>query len=49
MIATFTEKDARIATFNSHLNSASPVGKNAAGKNKKPADRQVRVLIRLVA
>jgi hypothetical protein len=38
--ATFTGKDARIATFNSHLNSASPVGKNAAGKNKKPADRQ---------
>jgi hypothetical protein len=37
---TFTGKDARIATFNSHLNSASPVGKDAAGKNKKPADRQ---------
>lgn len=37
---TFTGKDARIATFNSHLNAASPVGKNAAGKNKKVNDRQ---------
>lgn len=36
---TFTGKEARIGTFNSHLHSASPVGKNAAGKNKKTTDR----------
>lgn len=43
IIATFTGKDARIATFNSHLNAASPVGDKELGGKKKAADRQVRV------